>query len=165
MRAGAIMSDCGQFRLHLHRMWGDAGKVLAFVMLNPSTADGYADDPTIRRCIGFGRALGFGGVVIVNLYAFRATDPLELRRAGWPRHPSEDRWITTAVDQATFEDGEVCCAWGSMGGATARAAEVRALIRKGGARPMCLGTTAGGAPRHPLYLPGSARLKPYESLQ
>jgi hypothetical protein len=57
---------------------------VCFVLLNPSTADETREDPTVRRCIGFARSLGYGALEVVNLYAYVATDPAELRRAGYP---------------------------------------------------------------------------------
>src|SRR5689334_16488446 len=77
VRKAASISECGRYRYSLHRWWG-AGERLYFVMLNPSTADAEVDDPTIRRCMGFARTLGFDGIGVVNLYAFRATKPADL---------------------------------------------------------------------------------------
>ena len=78
----ALFSPCRTFRYRLGRRWSD-GPVLAFIMLNPSCADEHVDDPSVRRCIGFAHRLGYGGLQVVNLYAFLATDPAELRRAGY----------------------------------------------------------------------------------
>ena len=75
----AVFSGCGRYRYRLTRELG--GKLtLTVVMLNPSTADGSADDPTIRRCKGFAKDWGYGRLVIVNLYAFRATNPKDMWR-------------------------------------------------------------------------------------
>ena len=83
----AMFSGCGRYRYRLTRELG--GKLtLTVVMLNPSTADGSADDPTIRRCKGFAKDWGYGRLVIVNLYAFRATDPREMWRMA---HADRDR--------------------------------------------------------------------------
>jgi hypothetical protein len=80
---GATLSDCGRYRYRLWRRWADGPTVL-FVMLNPSTADADVDDPTIRRCIGFARSWGAGALEVVNLYAWRATQPAELKAAVGP---------------------------------------------------------------------------------
>jgi hypothetical protein len=104
----ATISDCGKFRYRLFRKWG-CGSPLLFVMLNPSTADGEKDDATIRRCLRFAMAHDFGELEVVNLFAYRATDPKELRRAGYPVGPENDQHITDAVREAAA----VCLAWGS----------------------------------------------------
>lgn len=73
----AVISPCGKYRYWLFRKWSHA-PILCFVMLNPSTADAAKDDPTVRKCIGFAKFNGFGGIGIANLFSFRATDPREL---------------------------------------------------------------------------------------
>lgn len=73
----ADISDCGRYRWRLSRRWDD-GPQACFVMLNPSTADGLDDDPTVRRCVRFARGWGYGELVVVNLFPYRATDPGEL---------------------------------------------------------------------------------------
>jgi hypothetical protein len=70
----ARLSECGTWRYYLARHWAPKGEALAFVMLNPSTADATVDDPTIRRCIGFARRDGYAGLVVVNLFALRSTE-------------------------------------------------------------------------------------------
>lgn len=83
VQKAAYLSADGLYRFALHRWWGD-GIRLGFVMLNPSTADAEIDDPTIRRCMGFARTLGFDGIRVVNLYAYRATKPADLWKADEP---------------------------------------------------------------------------------
>jgi hypothetical protein len=125
-------------------------------MLNPSTADGAQDDPTIRKCVSFADAWGYGRLVVVNLFAFRATDPGQLARTGLtcPVGPENDAYLRRhAADAVTV------CAWGSSVPKSGRPAvrfrhhEVLRLLRQIG-RPRHLGMTKGGFPRHPLYLPG-----------
>ncbi len=139
----------GPYRYLLWRRWADAASVL-FVMLNPSTADALRDDPTIRRCLGYARAWGFGAVEVVNLFAWRATDPRELRRAGDPVGPGNDRVIA----EAAARNHAVIAAWGLHGALLDRGSRVAALLAPFGAR--CLGATAAGMPRHPLYLRATA---------
>jgi hypothetical protein len=126
-------------------------------MLNPSTADANVDDPTIRRVIGFTAGLGFGGLMVVNLFALRATDPAELARHPDPVGPHNDTYIRAAA----AEHGTVMLAWGAHPSAQRREAAVLSILRDSGARLLCLGTTKSGAPRHPLYLPASAPAVPY----
>jgi hypothetical protein len=124
-------------------------------MLNPSTADAERDDPTIRRCIGFSRAWGFGSAEIVNLFALRATDPGTLRLHADPIGPGTDDHVRSAAARVEV----VIAAWGAFDFAAARAEQVLSLLP--GKRLHCLGRTRSGAPRHPLYLPTSARRRPF----
>ena len=96
MHRTALFSRDRRFRYRLGRRWGD-GAAVCFVLLNPSTADETREDPTVRRCIGFARSLGYGALEVVNLYAYVATDPAELRRAGYPVGRYNDRHIEAAV--------------------------------------------------------------------
>lgn len=144
---------------------GDAGDALLFVMLNPSTADERVDDPTIRRCIGFAAREGAPLLQVVNLYAYRATDPAELARA-------VEMDVDVAVGAGNDDVLEsalamphvrIVCAWGSHPMA-ARAMSRFARIHRQAHQPAlwCLGTTRSGAPRHPLYVRADAPLIPFE---
>jgi hypothetical protein len=116
-------------------------------MLNPSTADERTDDPTIRRCIGFARDWGYGGVEIVNIFALRATDPRELRLARDPIGRVNDRHVREAAERSSA----VVIAWGVHGALRARGAAALGLLSPR-ARLLALGWTRAGEPRHPLYL-------------
>lgn len=151
----ALLSPCGHFRFRLVRAWDPALPRLLFIMLNPSTADAAQDDATVRRCVGFGRALGYGSIEIVNLFAFRTKNPIVLKQAGWPVGEGNDAHILEAVMAA----GEVICAWGAHARASARAAEVLELIGDW-CTPKALALTADGVPKHPLYLAGDLRPVP-----
>jgi hypothetical protein len=125
-------------------------------MLNPSTADAVRDDPTIRRCIGFAKAWGAGGMVVVNLFAYRASSPRILFAAEDPVGPQNDRHLLRVLSRA----GQVVvAAWGSHGSYRDRDAEVLQLLMRRRIHIECLGRTADGQPRHPLYLPASQPLK------
>ena len=76
----AIISDCGQYRYELHREWDKKKKKVLFIMLNPSTADGLNNDLTTIRCINFAKKWGYGGIMIGNIYPFRAKRPKDLRK-------------------------------------------------------------------------------------
>lgn len=156
MERSALFSRCGSFRYRLGRRWGE-GPTATFVMLNPSTADATIDDPTIRRCIGFAQREGFGGLEIVNLYAYRATDPGDLRRAGYPVGPRNDRHIAAAVAQSAV----IVLAWGANARSSDRPSAVLKLLSSMGRKPYCLRLTSGGYPEHPLRLPGSCAFQPF----
>jgi hypothetical protein len=154
----AILSLCGTYRYLLTRTWDANRSPACWVMLNPSTADATQDDPTIRRCVGFARDWGCGGIVVVNLFAFRATDPAALRTAPDPIGPDNDNHIRRAV---TIGGATVVCAWGAHGTLLGRGRSVADLIRSLGVVPQCLGTTRDGQPRHPLYVPSARALEAY----
>lgn len=153
----AVISNCGKFRYRLGRRWADGGLALSYVMLNPSTADAEQDDATIRRCIRFAKDHDFNALEVVNLYAFRATDPADLRKAGYPVGPENDHQII----QALTESHAVCVAWGANVAGLERPQIVLPLIRRVFATTFCLGITRSGYPAHPLMLPSSRRLQPF----
>ena len=162
MSASAELSACGRYRYALERSWaaelGTAPRIALFVLLNPSTADAAADDPTLRRCVAFARAWGCSTVRIGNLYAFRATDPRELAVAADPVGPDTDAWLVRLAAGADL----VVAGWGAHAARDpGRAAEVMALLRAAHAEPAsCLGRTQDGHPRHPLYVAGGTVLEP-----
>lgn len=159
--AGAVVSDDGVYRYALTRTWRTDVPALSFVMCNPSKADAFEDDPTIRRCMGFARREGAGGLRVVNLFAYRATSPLTLRAARLVDHATNDPCIGPRNDgylDALPHDERVVVAWGAFP-APVRIAHVVRLLQP--RRLWCLGVTASGAPRHPLYVRGDAPLVPW----
>jgi len=150
----AIISGCGKFRYHLTRYWDDSLHPLPFIMLNPSTADADSDDATIRKCVGFAQRLGFGGIEVFNLFAFRATDPRELRNNGYLVGPDNDRIITSRLgDMGLVERGYVICAWGAHARGLLRPADLMCHLRLSGVRLRALHLLDDGTPAHPLMLP------------
>lgn len=138
----------GPYRYELRRRWA-AGPQVAWVMLNPSTADADANDATIRRCVAFSRSWGYGALVVVNLFALRSTDPTALKTAVDPVGPGNDAYILAADDESEV----TVAAWGAHGALFGRGREVRLALRD----PHVLALTKSGEPRHPLYLPGGLR--------
>jgi hypothetical protein len=161
--ADAVISGDGAYRYTLARTWEPNVERLGFVMLNPSTADAMVDDPTIRRCMGFARRQGFGGIRVVNLFAYRATKPADLLAAhaagvDVTGGAAADEWIARMNN-----DKPIVFAWGAVLARTRwheqRVDEiVRTLDRP---RIFALGTTKDGHPRHPLYLGNDAPLTPW----
>ncbi|MDX1418627.1 MAG: DUF1643 domain-containing protein [Rubricoccaceae bacterium] len=141
---GAEFSRCGRYRYLLTRTWDPARERVVFIGLNPSTADATRDDPTIRRIVGFARRWGAGGVDVLNLFAYRATDPRAMKAAADPVGPENDRYLAAYAGCAAV----TVAAWGVHGAHRGRAEAVAAWL--GDLR--CLGTTRAGHPRHPLYL-------------
>ena len=145
--AWAEFSPCGRWRYALGRRWGP-GPGLVFVLLNPSTADHLTPDATLLRCVARAQGLGFGALRVVNLFAWRATDPRALGRVPDPVGPEND----AAIGRAARWGKSILCGWGARGGLAGRDSDVRRLLRR---RPLWhLGLTAGGQPRHLLYVAG-----------
>jgi hypothetical protein len=151
IESGAVFDETETYRYALWRVWEPSKPRLCFVLLNPSTADAKRNDPTIRRCIGFARAWDFGGVEVVNLYAFRATRPVDLFRAADPVGPENDRYLAEAVARAW----RVVVGWGNHGAKQDRDAAIFPLL----VNAHCFGITSAGQPRHPLYVRGDAVLQ------
>jgi hypothetical protein len=143
----AVYSDCERYRYLLTRVWGGGRRAL-FIMLNPSTATEYQNDPTVERCERRARALGFGAFRVTNIFGYRATDPRVMRAQVDPVGPENDAAILGSVPWAD----QVICAWGSHGAHLGRGAQVAALLRGTQVPLFHLGLTQGGAPKHPLYI-------------
>jgi len=168
--AGAVISDDGKYRYRLWREFGiregrslfplrhfppaHQDKRVLWIMLNPSTADATEDDPTIRKCMGFAALWEYGGIEVVNLYAFRTTKPGDLwGRDVRPIGPTNDRYIMEVLKQENV--GKVVVAWGGAGRrrAARRKRDVLALVQFQNREPECLGITKEGDPFHPLMRP------------
>lgn len=159
-RKTASISKSGIYRYSLTRIWDSTVNALGVVMLNPSTADASKDDPTIRRCIGFAKRDGYGGIHVCNLFAYRATKPADLMRATGRVGSHNDH----ALDTMFMLRPTVLCAWGAQAGIEQRVAEFMARYSTYPmSRMVCLGTTKSGAPRHPLYVHGQQPLVAYPS--
>ena len=145
MKKGAQFSDCRKYRYALWRTWEENCHVM-FIGLNPSTADEKQDDPTIRRCIGFAKDWGFGGIYMLNLFAYRATNPKEILKAENPIGDANDEYLK----MYHAKEGLNIACWGTWGVYKGRGEEVIALLGK--ENLSCLGVTKNGQPKHPLYL-------------
>ena len=157
METGATFSPCRRWRYSLWRIWSKDARTATFIGLNPSTADETQDDPTIRRCIAYARAWAYGGVIMVNLFALRSTDPKVLYQHANPVGGYND---ATILD-VTRDAGIVVAAWGAHGELRGEGSRVVAMLDEHGVRLHCLGTTKGGHPKHPLYLRADLQPVPY----
>jgi hypothetical protein len=150
--SSAVLSECGTYRYELRRTWS-TGPAVGWIMLNPSTADADTDDATIRKCVRYAKAWGYGGIVVRNLYALRSRDPKALKRHDDPVGPDNYAHLGRAA-----KDALTVCAWG----ANADAADVQRAVGSlivAGVRLHVLALTKDGQPGHPLFLPG--HLRPY----
>lgn len=153
MHRSAAFSPCRRYRYRLCRVWNPKLSSVMFVGLNPSTADEQDDDPTVRRCIGFARKWNFGGLILVNLFAYRSTNPSGLFAVADPVGPGNDKHIMAIARAAE----RVVLAWGTHGTLLDRDQHVLSLLP--GA--YCLGVTKEGHPKHPLYLAGNTSVRPF----
>lgn len=152
-KGSAIFSPCREYRYTLTRRWDGGDGVCAWIMLNPSTADAETNDPTIGRVISFSKSWGYAGADVYNLFAFRATDPKDMRARKDPVGPDNDQHL------ASIPPGiPIVAAWGSWGDHLHRSFDVRKMFK---GRLWCLGRTNMLQPKHPLYLPATQQPIPY----
>lgn len=163
LRAGAKLSTN---RVYRYALWRPVPlteevsvKACVFIGLNPSTADETTDDPTVRRCWGFALREGCGLMVLINLFAFRATEPEDLFRVVNPVGPGNNRALVHYTT-GYMETPTIICCWGNAGSFRQRDREVVHLLREKGADLQCFGTTLEGHPKHPLYLKANTPLIP-----
>lgn len=158
----AIFSPCMRYRYSLRRRWAN-GPRLGFMMLNPSTADAFQDDPTVRKCIGFAKRLNFGAIEVLNLWAIRSTDPAGVLAVDDPIGADNNRLIRESKERNL----ETIAAWGAHATGMlkrigpARIRDVLAILRATPHLVSCLGRSADGSPRHPLMLPYSSQISVY----
>lgn len=146
--AGAIFDMAHQYRYLLWRRWSDTAPMLGFCMLNPSKADAGSEDATSTRCNNRAISLGFGGVLICNLFAYRATDPVDMKTRADPVGRHND----AALEMAFASTRTMIAAWGTHGEHRGRFHDVLARAQELGRSFHHLGLTKDGHPRHPLYV-------------
>lgn len=152
---GAHFSPCRRWRYALWRFWA-LRPSLHFCMLNPSTADEEANDPTVERCERRAREWGYGGLIVTNIFAWRSTDPRALLEIADPIGPENDAVILRAYLAAR----DTICAWGTHG--RKRGVELVSGALSGRCL-YALALTNDGTPGHPLYLPYTNEPIPYRS--
>jgi hypothetical protein len=159
MEKTATISPCGEYRYLLGRRWSDAAPPLVVGMLNPSKADAEVNDPTVTRLIQRATDLGCGGLVVWNLFAFRATAPADMRAAADPIGDLNDLYIVDALHTAKRERSICMVGWGTHGDFLNRHLAAKQFGEEAGVVFNCLGTTFAGQPVHPLYQPYHAALR------
>lgn len=156
MNRETVFSPCRKYRYTLWREWSmehvegataDDENYVQFIGLNPSTADETLDDPTIRRCKAFAKSWGYKAMCMTNIFAWRDTDPEQMKKQIEPVGIDNDRWITEIASQAHV----IVAAWGKHGKHMYRANAVKRLIPN----VKCLKKNGDGSPQHPLYLPAT----------
>jgi len=154
--ATATFDAAETYRFRLSRVWDDSAGRCVFVMLNPSTATAFKLDPTVNRCVRFAKAWGCGALEVVNIFAFRSTDPQGLYTHPDPVGPGNDDAIVAAGRAAAGAGGLVVAAWGVHAALGGRGAAVRRLLAGAGVPLHYLKLTKDGHPGHPLYLPNAS---------
>jgi hypothetical protein len=152
----AKLSDCQKYRFSLIRVWDESKPTILFIGLNPSTADAEKDDPTIKKLITYTKAWGYGGFEIVNLFAFRSSDPKYL--IGLNSTPiAVGSGNANYLKQAASNHTMIVCMWGNQAKEISETiTELWAQYFKGrGAH--CFKLNRDGSPAHPLYLPGTCK--------
>ena len=154
IKSEAVYSECLRYRYRLTRDWKSRHKKrLVFIMLNPSTATELANDPTVARCQQRAMTGEYRGFVVLNLFAFRATDPKRMKNAADPvgghKNTAVLKQLLSAAKKGVVD---IICAWGLHGAHLGRNLEVLAWFQHYGVEPAALKVTKGGHPAHPLYL-------------
>jgi hypothetical protein len=152
LNIGAIISDDEKYRYQLWRIWDYEKPLALWIMLNPSTADGNFDDPTIRRCIKFTHDWGFGGLYVGNLFAYRATNPKELKNIIDPIGEDNIEHLYLMKNKCS----KIICAWGNS---FLKKINYTFLKQE---KLFCLGINKSGEPKHPLYLKSDIKLIDFE---
>ena len=153
----AVFDKTGQYRYRLDRRWQAEGPTVAFVMLNPSTADARKDDPTLRACIQFAQQWECAALCVVNLFGYRTPHPQVLAAAADPVGAENDEYVVQAANAAE----KVVLGWGNFGGLWGRDRAVLNLLRSHESKIYCLQRNKSGHPRHPLYIRRTVALQPF----
>lgn len=149
------------YRYFLSIIWDEKAKMLVALMLNPSTASHLVNDNTVDRMCTRARRLGFGGVIILNAFAWRETDRLKMLEVSDPIGDLNDHYITETLLQAKACGWTVMVGWGNEGGHRGRSARVARLLREAGVQAYCLRFCANGEPGHPLYIGYDVAFQPW----
>ena len=146
----AVFSPCRNWRYHLSQKWDADKNNLIWLLLNPSTADETQNDPTVERCERRARMWGFGGVEVFNIFAYRATDPLDMKAQKDPVGPENDEWIAEYARRSL--ETTAIIGWGEHGAHNDRGRRVLDILKANQARVNALHVNASGHPKHPLYI-------------
>jgi len=162
---GAIFSDDRTHRYDLWRVWERGSREIVFIGLNPSTADESKNDPTIRKCCNFAKLWRYNKMHMLNIFAHRATMPLNMKIAEDPIGPANNEYILRVVEQSQKRRGNmVVLCWGSNGEFMGRGREVYELVN-GLCVPKCINICSNGEPGHPLYLPYETNVVVFKGYQ
>lgn len=151
---GGCYSDDRRYRWSYSRQIG-SGPTIVWVGLNPGTGDQEGRyRPTLQRMVDRSVAEGVGQFTLVNLFAWRATEPSALKAAFRAGEEIVGVQCDEAIRAAVASADMIVVAWGCHGSLLARDRSIARLFKD----PLCLGTTSKGQPRHPLRVSAATRL-------
>jgi hypothetical protein len=155
----------GNHRYWLTRTWNVHLPRVTFVGFNPSTADASQDDATIRKCIGFAKRWGHGSLLMLNVFTYRSTDPLELLKRDWIiGDPEEELAGYNLINMNEL----VICGWGTaiskMPFYVSRPKMIIERLVKRAAKVRALHINKDGSPKHPLYVSYGTKLLHYQGV-
>ncbi|WP_243286694.1 DUF1643 domain-containing protein [Geothrix terrae] len=153
----AVFSECGQYRYQLREIWDESRPLILWLLMNPSVACPDYSDPTLRKTGKFARSWGYGGQLVGNVHAYRATDKDRLLDVADPVGPENDRMILNMAAQAQM----VILAFGQPPKLLRQRGQNVVALLSDHPRLCFLRLAADGTPVHPLYLPGSLTPQPY----
>lgn len=158
--SSATFSPCGTYRYDLRRTWDPKGQLLIVIGANPSVADAFREDHTVRKLITWARNWGCGGLCVQNCFAYRSTDPQGLYIASDPIGPENDATIEATLE--AHRNARLLLAWGIHGAFRNRGERVFRMAKEIHGSPECFGVVANGEPMHPLRLAYKTAPRPYE---
>ncbi|CAB4191656.1 Protein of unknown function DUF1643 [uncultured Caudovirales phage] len=161
--SGAVFDDTEKYRFSLWRRWIDecpVSRMVAFIALNPSTANAQKLDNTTKKCVRMAKSWGYDGFIMLNIFAWRDTKPKMMKLAAEPIGSGNDIVLATVAKSC----GLLVCAWGTNGTHMDRHTSVRKFLAENLVQASCLEITKHGYPRHPLFCRDSSQPIPY-SLQ
>lgn len=155
--SGATFSECKKYRYALWRIWDKAKPVVMFIGLNPSTANESENDPTIRRVVSMANSWGYGGVYMMNCWAYIATDPTLLKT-----NEFSNEWNNNTITATASKCKTIVFAWGSFEIVKRLGRDSELIEMFPNAK--CLMKNKNGSPRHPLYVKGDTELSLYNQI-
>lgn len=157
----AVFDQERRYRYWLMREWDSREPTAVICAVNPSRADHENDDPTIVKLMRWLRGLGYGSLVMVNLFALVSPDPADLERAADPIGPHNDYYLEHAATMARDAGNRFVCAWGRNGLYKHRARVIMARLAELEVPTWCFAVNADGTPTHPGRTAYTSRLLEY----
>jgi len=150
--SGADFSADRKYRYSLWRVWDKSLPKVMYIGLNPSTANEIKNDPTVKSCMRIAKSNGYGGIYMMNCYAFISTDPKLLIL-----NPAEDELNNVKLKEISEICETIVFAWGNFEVAKSRGLELLNIFPDA----MALTVNKSGSPKHPLYCKSDTKFIKY----